>query len=383
MALSKRPCPSCGGPIHTGYARCLKCRRTDRYMPAEMSMTPVEAVSPAAPPAPEVDVAADRARRRAAFEHQQLKAKYQSALEQLTRQDALLSSLDALNANDGLFEIVPKESSGTSEGVVVMVASDWHVEQVVGPEVGGLNRFNPDIARERVTKFFQHGLRLIRLLQQDIKINTVVLALLGDFINGTIHEEFSDTNSSLPTDALTTAQTMLIGGIDFLLSHFEGNLVLPCHSGNHARMTQKTRFAVENGYSLEYLLYLSLAQKYANEPRVQFAIGTGMHSYMRIFDTTIRFQHGHAIKYLGGVGGLFIPANKSIAQWSAAKHADLDVFGHFHQLLDGSKFICNGSLVGYDSYALSIKASFEKPRQALFLLDRKRGRTATWPIILE
>lgn len=383
MALSNHPCPSCGGPINRGYTRCWKCRYPSNELDAAAEPAPTIARDVSLPATAEIDVAADRARRRAAFEHQQLKAKYQSALEQLTRQDALLSSLDALNANDGLFEIVPKESSGTSEGVVVMVASDWHVEQVVGPEVGGLNRFNPDIARERVTKFFQHGLRLIRLLQQDTKINTVVLALLGDFINGTIHEEFADTNSSLPTDALTTAQTMLIGGIDFLLSHFEGNLVLPCHSGNHARMTQKTRFAVENGYSLEYLLYLSLAQKYANEPRVQFAIASGIHSYMTVFDTVLRFQHGHALKYQGGVGGLYVPVGKAIGMWNRAKHADLDIFGHFHQLRDGGNFMCNGSLVGFDSYALSIKAAFERPQQLLFLLDRKRGKTCTWPILVE
>ncbi len=113
----------------------------------------------------------------------------------------------------------------------------------------------------------------------------------------------------------------------------------------------------------------------------------GPHSYIELYPgqpgaTTIRFQHGHMVKYGGGVGGLTIPLNKAIAQWNRGKHADLDVLGHFHQMFDGGNFIVNGSLIGYDSFALSIKASYEKPKQALFLIDRKRGRTFTCPILL-
>jgi hypothetical protein len=108
-----------------------------------------------------------------------------------------------------------------------------------------------------------------------------------------------------------------------------------------------------------------------------------MHSYLQVYDTTIRFQHGHAIKYGGGVGGIYIPVNKAIAQWNKARHADLDVFGHFHQQRDGGNFVVNGSLIGYNAFAMSIKADYEQPKQALFLMDKKRGRTCLWPLFLE
>ena len=79
---------------------------------------------------------------------------------------------------------------------------------------------------------------------------------------------------------------------------------------------------------------------------------------------------------------MFTPTYTSIDDWNKAKRADLDVFGHFHQLRDGGNFICNGSLIGYNAYAMSIKAHFEPPKQTLFLMDKKRGRTCTWPILL-
>jgi hypothetical protein len=80
---------------------------------------------------------------------------------------------------------------------------------------------------------------------------------------------------------------------------------------------------------------------------------------------------------------LFIPAFKKISQWNKAKHADIDVFQHFHQQKDGGNFICGGSLCGFDEFALSIGADFEVPQQLFFLVDHKRKqKTLTCPIFL-
>lgn len=368
MAVGKTPCPSCGGPMHRGARRCRTCREGGQ---AHMRTPPV------------LTVGDDLGARRRTAELSSLKDKYADALKTIERQQSMLAISDVLKSGLDTYQIVPKEGQGTSEGTAVLVASDWHIEELVGAEVGGLNVFNPDIAAARADRFFQSSLRLIRLLQQDIKIHTVVLALLGDFITGDIHgAESAEMNDLQPTHAIVTAQNMLISGIEFLLAHTKVNLVLPCLSGNHARTTIKTRFSAENGHSLEYLLYLHLAAYFRTEPRVTFRVADGPHAYLDIYGKTIRFQHGHMIKYGGGVGGIFIPANKAVAMWNRARHADLDVFGHFHQLVDGGNFLCNGSLIGYNGFALSIKAAFEPPRQLLFLLDRKRGRTCSWPILL-
>lgn len=330
---------------------------------------------------PSVQVQGDRERQRQNAALSDLRTRYTEALKTIERMEKEHGITAHLGDGLDTFHIAPKKSSNTSEGTVVVVASDWHVEENVGAEVGGLNLFNLDIARTRVEKFFRSALRLTNLLQQDITIETMVLALLGDFISNDIHDEFADITEVTPMHALIAAQNMAASGIEFLLKHSTLKLIVPCHSGNHARTTKTTRFSTENGHSLEYLMYCHLAAYFRNEPRVTFIVPEGMHSYLQIYDTTIRFQHGHAIKYGGGVGGIYIPVNKAISQWNKARHADLDVFGHFHQMRDGGNFICNGSLIGYNAFALSIKADYEPPKQALFLIDKKRGRTCTWPII--
>lgn len=327
----------------------------------------------------------DRERQRTQSELSLLRKKYGEALKTIEAQNRDLDTVRDLSENLTTFVIDPIEKkAGTNEGTVVLVASDWHVEENVGAEVSGLNRYNIDIARDRATRFFQKGLRLTELLQKDISIDTMVLALLGDFITNDIHEaENAEVNELLPIHALLEAQGMIISGIEFLLDHSKLNLVIPCHSGNHARTTKTTRFTTENGHSLEYLMYKHLALYFRDNPRVTFIIPEGMHSYVQIYGQTIRFHHGHSVKYAGGVGGIYIPVNKAIAQWNKGRHADLDIFGHFHQMRDGGNFICNGSLIGYNAFALSIKADFEPPKQALFLMDKKRGRTCTWPILMK
>jgi hypothetical protein len=326
----------------------------------------------------------DRAATSAKREGTVIRDKYKAALDLIEQQRQAIDTLAHLNANVEPYRIRPAHGSGTSEATAVILASDWHVEEIVNPAVvSNLNSYNPEIAEARARKFFQSSARLLALLKQDVKIPTVVLGLLGDFITGQIHgAENAEANALLPNDALVFAENQLIAGIEFLLSQHTGKLYVPCHSGNHARTTHTTRFTSENGHSLEYLMYRHLASYFRHEPRVTFEVAQGYHSYLPVYNWTLRFHHGHAAKFQGGVGGLYIPVNKKLAQWDKARRADLDCFGHFHQMKDGGKFVSNGSLIGYNAYAQSIGADFEPPRQTLFLMDKKRGRTCTWPIIV-
>lgn len=284
------------------------------------------------------------------------------------------------------YSIVPPLDTGQSYAVAVMVASDWHIEEVVHKwQVNGLNSFNEEVAATRVNRFFVHGVKLLKRMQEHTHIDTLVLALLGDFISGSIHDELMEGNRLLPADAIMEVQQHLASGIRYILEHTDVNLVIPCNMGNHGRMTAKRRISTEAGNSLERVMYFALASQFEGEPRVKFIIGSGYHTYLYLFDDKyiVRFHHGHSMRYYGGVGGISIPVNKAIAQWNKARRVDLDVFGHFHQFLDGGSWVTNGSLIGYNAFALSIKASPEPPRQAFFLIDRDVGKTIVTPIILD
>lgn len=303
-----------------------------------------------------------------------------SKLEQKEKELEALKSIQDIEITD----IKPKNLK-TGKLVAVAVASDWHYYETVNPEqIDYLNSFNKDIAYKRATNFFSSIVKLVELFNGKKEIETLVLALLGDFISGNIHDELLESNQGLVIDELIAVQNVICSGIEYLLRNTDLNIIIPCHSGNHSRVTKKTHIATEAGNSLEYLMYTNIAKYFKNEERIEFRVSRGYLSYLDLNGYVIRFHHGHAVKYGGGIGGLFIPAFKSISQWNKGKYASLDCFGHFHQIKDGGNFVTNGSLVGYNDFALRIKADFEKPKQLFFLIDTERKeKTVTTSIFLE
>ncbi len=382
MPTIKKQCPTCPNQMHHNAKRCIVCEVNARRGKATGEGGAIVS-APTPPQTPAEVLAENRIITRQRTEITNLKLAYKESLATIEQLEVQQGIVNQMHANVDAFEIPQYRTNHENEGTIVVVASDWHVEEAVGPEVGGLNTYSLEIAHTRAVRFFQATARLTQLLQQDIAIPTIVLALLGDFISGAIHDEVAELAEVAPMHAIVTAQNMIISGIEYLLKTTSCNLVIPCHSGNHARTTKQTHFSAENGHSLEYLMYLHLQAYFRAEPRITFLVSVPYHSYMNIYGTTVRFHHGHAVKYNGGVGGLTIPVNKAIAQWNRAKKADLDVFGHFHQRFDGGNFIANGSLIGYNGFAVAIKASYEPPAQQMFLMDRKRQcKTCVWPILM-
>lgn len=274
-------------------------------------------------------------------------------------------------------------SSGNSEAVAFAIASDWHLEELVAPEkVNGLNEYNLEIAKQRAEEFFKNTVLLLSKEQKDVKIETLVLALLGDFISSNIHDELLENCLLRPAEAIIFAEELIASGIEYILAHTKVKLIIPCCVGNHTRITRKVHISTEQGNSLETIMYSHLSRYFANNKRVKFIIAKGYHQYLTVFDTyTVRFHHGHSMRFAGGVGGIYIPARKAIAQWQKVKYANLDVFGHFHNYkIDGDLFVLNGSLIGYNAFAVAIAADYERPRQAFFLVDKKRGKTVHVPI---
>lgn len=316
--------------------------------------------------------------RKASSEREARRTDSKTLKEALKKIDALEREKEALfvlKKPAQTFAIKPSKE-GQHRAVPVIVASDWHVEETVTlGQVNGMNEYNPEVAEARAKMFFASTLRLLDIYGEKSHIDTAVLALLGDFISNTIHDELAEGNAMLPGDAIWFAKSLLYSGIKFLLENTQLDFVIVCHTGNHGRMTKKVHISTEAGNSLERYMYRHLAEMFKDEKRVKFIIPEGMISYHNVLGTTIRFLHGHSIRYQGGVGGIHIPVRKAIAQWDRVHKADITVLGHFHQAMWGGHYVVNGSLIGYNAFGEFIKADFEPPRQMFFLIHEGRGVT--------
>lgn len=306
---------------------------------------------------------------------------YQQAIADLNAQVDVMAVLKS--APVGKQTIAIDRKGRAKQATAVIVASDWHVEESVDPRtVSNLNRFNLEVADKRIEKFCRSALRLIEIQRGGTDIPVLVLALLGDLMSGFIHEELREENELTPTQTVLWLKERVGKFINTLRK--EGNfeqIIIPCSVGNHGRTTVKPRHGTSWKNSYEWLLYKILEQEITDG--VTWLIGESYHTYLDVYGKTFRLHHGDGLKYQGGVGGLTIPVEKAISNWNKGRHADLDIFGHWHQSQQNPKWVSNGSLIGHNAYSISIKAPFEPPQQTLFLFDSKRGRTGTWPIFVE
>lgn len=304
-------------------------------------------------------------------------AKYEQLISELESQLDVKAALEENPASQA--QMKPAKVTG-GDACAVLMASDWHAEEVVtSASTNGLNEFNLSIAKERIRKFFSASVQLTEIQRTGVEIDHALLWLGGDLMSGFIHEELSETNELTPTETVIWLKDQVAEGINYLRANFK-HLTIVCNYGNHGRNTKKPRHATGYKNSYEWLLYRVLSDQITEN--VTWQIADSYFTYVDLYGRMIRAHHGDGLKYQGGVGGLTIPVEKAIASWNKGRVADLDMFGHWHQQMQNPRWVSNGSLIGYNAYAISIKAGYEPPQQTFFLFDKKRGRTITAPIIL-
>jgi len=283
-------------------------------------------------------------------------------------------------------KIKPSRGNSKSETTPLLILSDWHVEERVEPTtVNNLNEYNLDIADSRISKLFNRAVKLISIWRKDTKIDNLVIGILGDMINGYIHEDFAESNFMSPTEASLWVTERIIGGIDFLLNNggFKKIHVI-CLFGNHGRTTAQARVKLGYKHSYEWLLYQHIKQHYKDTKEVNIQVENGYHGYIDVYGRTIRMHHGDGIRYRGGTGGIFIPANKAVTAWNRSIPAFLDIFGHYHQHYDGDIWITNGSLIGHNLFAIKqIKALYREPSQTLIFIEKTLGKTGVHQIYVK
>lgn len=315
--------------------------------------------------------------------------KYRDALKEIQRLQADLETFAPLS--DMIRQHRPvnikAKSGGRGEAVAVINAGDWHFEERVdSAAVNGVNEYNLDIARERAHRFWASAASLVDMCRSRSRIDTLVVNILGDLMNGWIHEPYVATNELTPTEAVLEVFTQLISGLDFLQKETKAKeIIVPCICGNHGRFTKLKWSKLGPGTSYEGLLYNLIARwhKAKRNKVIRFILPQGDMTYITVYDRVIRVTHGDNIQYAGGIGGVHVPLRKAIDIWNTQIRADYNYVGHWHSDMAGEDYRISGSLVGYNEFSIKIKARFRPASQAFELQHPKYGATARFPIIVQ
>ena len=281
----------------------------------------------------------------------------------------------------------PKSGSGKL-GVPTLLASDWHWGESVSPdEIANVNEFNLEIAHDRAKRMVERTIDLLFGRLNNPSYDGLVLALGGDMICGTIHEELVANSTPIMPQVLSLYDA-LIGVIDAMLVHFD-NLFIPCVTGNHGRTTRKPVAKDRAATNYDWLTYQLLERRYRADKRVTFMIPDGPDCHYRIYNQRYLLTHGDQFRsggdsIIGPLGPITRGAHKKASR-NAALDMDFDtmICGHFHRLMQLPSLIVNGSLKGYDEYAFQGNFPWERPAQGLWITHPTEGITFQMPVYLD
>ncbi len=280
----------------------------------------------------------------------------------------------------------PKPGSGKL-GVPTLLASDWHWGESVSPdEIAGVNEFDLEIAHQRAKRMVERTIDLLFGRLNNPSYDGLVLALGGDMVCGTIHEELVANAIPIMPQVLSLYDA-LVGVIDALLGHFDA-LFIPAVTGNHGRTTRKPVAKDRTATNYDWLTYQLLERRYRKDKRVVFSIPDGPDCHYRIYNQRYLLTHGDQFRggdgMIGPLGPIARGAHKKASR-NAALDMDFDtmVCGHFHQLMQLPSLIVNGSLKGYDEYAFQGNFRWERPAQGLWITHPTEGITFQMPVYLD
>jgi hypothetical protein len=335
----------------------------------------------------DIKVAHARELRAIKAEATELRAQNKALLERVDQQEVELDAYaHALRPRRAPRAIRPaRRAKAFSESTLVVVASDWHVDEIVEPStVAGLNSYNPDIARARSERFWQGILRVLEMARAHTTVDNLVVGLIGDFISGYIHEELVATTAMPPLEGIDFATDLVRRGLTLLVEHGKcQRIVVPCVAGNHGRMTRRRWLAHEAGTNLEHFMFRRLVDDFQDVPGVEILVGESIyHDQVEVYGRRLRFCHGETLKYAGGLQGMYGRLYKLHLEQNRITPAFWTICGHWHQLhLFQGLGIVNGSLIGTSAYGSQF--GHEPPRQGWGLIEKDRGTTAMGPIFVE
>jgi hypothetical protein len=283
----------------------------------------------------------------------------------------------------------PTDVGGSYRATLVAAFSDFHVGEVVEPtEVADYNAYDPDIAKQRIERFFERTVTVSRRFLAGVDYDGIVMPNLGDTISGDIHEEFQQTNELSNFEAVPFVVPLIEAGIGLLADEF-GKVHVPCVPGNHPRDSRKPRYKKRSAHNADTMISKLVASKFKNDDRVTFDIPDGISADFEVYGTKFRIEHGDEAKGGSGIQGAMLPI--ALMAHRRRKQAQVEgrpfdclLIGHWHQYLSavGKGFVVNGAGKGYDEYARGKGFEPEPPQQALMVVTPEHGVTTQCPLFV-
>ena len=264
---------------------------------------------------------------------------------------------------------IPKEIKDTARRDAILCVSDWHY----GIEVdNALNKFNPEICRQRVEKLAIKTLQHCRAYG----IKHLNLLNLGDLIAGRIHLQLRlESRNDVVTQTMEVSELLAE-----MITRLSSELVVDYYSciDNHSRIEPNKNDSLE----LETLARITdwyLKSRLASNPNVRFN--------ENVFGPEIITLkcNSHNIAAVHGDNDTPTAVSSSIARLTRGTY-DMILMAHRHHFaadeLNMTVVLSNGSILGTDAYAYKLRLSAH-PSQNLIIVSEDNVTESVHRILLK
>lgn len=292
--------------------------------------------------------------------------------------------------NVGLLPRAPKPPKKLAnpkahERFPLLCLNDLHFEERVKSEgVLGLNEYSIPIACRRLYRVVQSAIHWRRDMEAGKRfvVPELTVALLGDFLTGTLHKLEQHSDAPHIVKAALACGDLLALALRDLAAEFPLVRVVGV-SGNHGRLPDDKKMDTKNPTrSWDYLAYQVARRRLDGQENIEWNLPE---SYGVLFDVGGHLcygAHGNFIPNQLGIVGYGIRRFASTLAGNltaAGKRLKYCFFGHWHQSAAAEfaglgTFICP-SLIGAQEYGFLAGGSVNRPAQEMFVLDKEKGMT--------
>jgi len=278
--------------------------------------------------------------------------------------------------NPPAFTKSPKKTTGKykTQGIPCLFLSDLHHGETVNPaEIGNVNNFNVKISEERINFVVDNAISLTKNYFSNPQYSGFVMPFGGDMVSGNIHDELRETNGALIMDIVLDLSRILSEQIVKVRDSF-GSVYIPCVVGNHGRLDKKPRAKGGVRDNFDWLIYKIIEKNFSNDPRVKIEVSDGFDLRFDIFSHRFLLTHGNQFKAGNAIAGPVMGWKrgelKKKKNYEAIKNPfDTMIMGHFHSLTYSNGLIVNGCTKGMDEWCWGMNFEFERPQQALWIVN--------------
>lgn len=267
------------------------------------------------------------------------------------------------------------------EEIAILPVSDLHLTETVNSDdSNGVNRYNSILAASRLWAHVQKAKSILLRHMRMYRLLKIWSPILGDIVNGTVHEEYIATND------LSDPAAVILGGRLLKMFYVElMSLGLPIEidavHGNHARTTPKMPTKRQAHTNLDWQLYEMLKDGLEPFGGVDMKVCTSQIGMKRLFNWNYVYEHGVDVKngaeeaFEDRLRALFDdPTYREATNYQGASF-DQAVIGNLHKPKFLERTVVNGSYIGQNELGQSWRLKPIRAQQLMWGVSKSHVRT--------